>query len=391
MCEHIAALIVLTSGFEGHNIRLVNYYYITYSIYIVTVSSTIMSGMNMDNAQPNMEEFEQWFNHRLEQFAAAERNRITNLENQNTQLQQVINAFQNGHNMGQQQANAHGIKAKAAEPSRYDGSVGSDPTVWLFQFVQYADITNEPVIRRAKLAATYLSGKAATWWMGLVSQQPNGDSNLITWDMFKDGLTAMFQPVNAKKMARDKLAVLTQTHSVVKYNSEFQSLCIQISDISESEKLDRYVRGLKSAIREKVELDEPLTLAHAMSKAQRIDSITYHSRSIQYGEHTGPNTYRSLASDTTAMELGLVRDDQQSHTQSEALNVVRARNTSAGSRNSANNFSRSGNRAFTPLQRLSQEEFKYCQQHRLCLRCKEPGHVARFCSKPTKPLNLQAH
>ena len=45
---------------------------------------------------------------------------------------------------------------------------------------------------------------------------------------------------------------------------------------------------------------------------------------------------------------------------------------------------------FTPAQRVSQEEFKYCQTHKLCLRCKEPGHVARYCTKPIKPLNSKA-
>ena len=89
-----------------------------------------------------------------------------------------------------------------------------------------------------------------------------------------------------------------QTHSVVRYNSEFQQLCLQINDISEAEKLDKYIRGLKSAIREKVELDEPRTLADAMSKAQRIDSITYHSRMMHGTEQTSANTYRTSTADS---------------------------------------------------------------------------------------------
>src|SRR5258708_16966127 len=80
---------------------------------------------------------------------------------------------------------------------------------------------------------------------GFSAQQPNGDASQITWQMFYDGLIAMFKPVNAKKVARDKLAVLKQTHSVVRYNSEFQQLCLQINDINEAEKLDKYIRGLK--------------------------------------------------------------------------------------------------------------------------------------------------
>jgi hypothetical protein len=44
----------------------------------------------------------------------------------------------------------------------------------------------------------------------------------------------------------------------------------------------------------------------------------------------------------------------------------------------------------TRFQRVSQEVFAYCQKHRLCLKCKEPGHQARYCTKPVKNLNLPA-
>ena len=202
---------------------------------------------------------------------------------------------------------------------------------------------------------------------------------------FQNELINMFKPVNSKKIARDKLAMLKQTNSVAKYNFDFTQLCLEINDISESEKLDKYVRGLKDRIRVEVELAEPTTLPQAMSKAQRIDNITYQSRM----GHNNGYTPGAFNRDSNAMELG-VMDGNDSIQHDETLNAIR---NGSGYRNKAefkNNNIQPKSRRFTPLQRLSQEEFSYCQRNRLCLKCKEPGHTARYCNKPVKPLNLKA-
>ena len=76
---------------------------------------------------------------------------------------------------------------------------------------------------------------------------------------------------------------------MTKYNFDFTQLCLAINDVSESEKLDKYIRGLRDKIRVEVELAEPATLAQAMSKAQRIDNITCHSYISQYSENGNRN------------------------------------------------------------------------------------------------------
>src|SRR5258708_27353840 len=74
-------------------------------------------------------------------------------------------------------------------------------------------------------------------------------------------------------MVRDRLSALKQYGAVSKYNQEFTALALQIPDLSDAEKLDRYLRGLKTSIKVDIELAEPTTLADAMAKAQRIDNI----------------------------------------------------------------------------------------------------------------------
>jgi hypothetical protein len=235
------------------------------------------------------------------------------------------------------------------------------------------------------IASTYLTDNAATWWQTFTSIQPNGDATAITWQMFHAGLTDMFKPVNSKKVARDRLAALQQTHSVVKYNFHFQQLCLQIDDINEAEKLDKYVRGLQQHIRVKVELEQARTLTQAMSHAHVIDSITYHNRMNTYNNHA-PSNYNN---NTDAMDLSTI-EGEYDNAADDTLNVVTIRNnnTRGATYNSTSN--QTARRSFTPLQRLSQDEFAYCQRNRLCLRCKEVGHIARNCGKPVKPLNLKA-
>ena len=207
-------------------------------------------------------------------------------------------------------------------------------------------------------------------------------------------MIAMFKPVNAKKIARDKLAALRQTHSVAKYNFEITQLFLEIGDVGDNEKLDKYVRGLKDKILLEVELAEPTTLKAAMTKAQRVDGITYHTQTVQTGDYATSNTYSAPISESVPMELGMVDADNIDDTEADTLNAIGGRfsrpSNSTNGRSMNNSFNRGGRRTFTPRQRENQEVFRYCQQHRLCLNCKEPGHIARNCTKPSKPLNLRA-
>ena len=122
-----------------------------------------------------------------------------------------------------------------------------------------------------------------------------------------------------------------------------------------------------------------------MSKAQRIDNITYQSRMAHNNGYIPGTSNR----DNNTMDLGVIGgNDSIQH--GETLHAIR---DGSGYRNKVefkNNSTQPKSRQFTPMQRLSQEEFSYCQRNRLCLKCKEPGHTARYCNKRVKPLNLKA-
>ena len=82
---------------------------------------------------------------------------------------------------------------------------------------------------------------------------------VTTWQVFSAELKKTFSPVDGSKTARDQLRQLRQTKSVPEYTDKFRTLALEIDDLSVAEGLDRYVAGLKSHIREKVEIEDTKT------------------------------------------------------------------------------------------------------------------------------------
>ena len=82
--------------------------------------------------------------------------------------------------------------------------------------------------------------------------------------MFKEVVSDYFTPVNSKRQTRDRLAALRQTSLVRAYATELRKVILEIGNVSEDEKLDRFVRGLKFSVRKQVELREPQTLTEAI-------------------------------------------------------------------------------------------------------------------------------
>ncbi len=101
--------------------------------------------------------------------------------------------------------------------------------------------------------------------------------------------------MNAEKAARDRLASLTQQRSVQDYVSQFRTLCFQIPGISEGEKMDRFIRGLKPQVQREVEIRDPQTFDEAVRMAERIDAVEFRMR-----QRYIPTTQRTFPPKTTA-------------------------------------------------------------------------------------------
>ncbi len=103
---------------------------------------------------------------------------------------------------------------------------------------------------------------------------PNRD-----WATFEPEALEQFSPPNEQMHARNQLARLQQTGSVRNYASKFMELCMRISDLSDDERLDWFLLGLKKAVRVHTALNRGLvSLADHIAAAEAYDSI-------MWGEH----------------------------------------------------------------------------------------------------------
>jgi hypothetical protein len=228
---------------------------------------------------------------------------------------------------------------KPSKPEPFTGKRGESIDAWIFQVEQYMFISKVEESQRIMLAASFLKEHAALWWRN-VYQENAQNGTTWTWHDFALNLRTQFRPVNATKLARDRLANLRQTQSVQAYVHAYRSLILDIPDMAENEKLDRFVRGLKERVRKEVELRDPTSLDEAIKIADRVDAITYNWR---YPES---EKLRTEAMGPTPMEIDAIRRPS-----------------------------------------LTTEERERLRRTGSCFYCREQGHMAAKCPKKQRQLN----
>ena len=223
-------------------------------------------------------------------------------------------------------------KAKANQPSPFNGKQVTKIESWASQMDLY--IAEENPQRAFAVALSYLEGDAHSWYITYSSSNP-----ISTWNELKEALIRRFSPLDKTLSARDKLATWRQMKDVGTFNTDFLRIVLDIPDITEAEKMDRYVRGLKPYIWEVLCTKEYQTLENIMTDALKVEAAKKGRRPDPKTPNQGspkPQTYMG----PTPMDL-----------------------------------------SSTNLVRLTPQERDNCLKKGLCLRCREPGHIARICPK----------
>ena len=238
----------------------------------------------------------------------------------------------------QAQSSVQSPQVKLKKPDSYKGK-GSISS-WVVHMDNYTRSSSPE--HAFLIAVSFLEGNAHEWW--IVHSLTEEGRNIVTWQGLKEALIKRFQPLNKTKMARDKLAKWKQVRDVSSFNEDFLRILLDIPNISEEEKIDRYTRALKPYVWKEMCTKDYGELSEAMADAERIEEA--HRRigtrnlrtNISSRPSRSPNT--PSGSGVAPMELGNAR-----------------------------------------VKRLSPAEKSLCIREGLCFRCQEKGHRARYCPK----------
>ena len=171
------------------------------------------------------------------------------------------------------QVEFHGMRfgIKVEKPANYDGDKGQDLDTWLFQVREHLDLATIPATGHVAYAASLLRGNAALWWREACEAQHRP----ATWDDFCRVIREQFRPEDYGRRGRDELATMWQytRESVADFVYRFRATCLRVPDLSEVEKLDRFVRALVQEVRLQVELRGPNNFHEAAMFAERTDAV----------------------------------------------------------------------------------------------------------------------
>ena len=245
-----------------------------------------------------------------------------------------------------------------AKPDKYNGRPGKAEQ-WAFEMELYFAATGLQDPQRVPFAAAMLTDHAGIWWRS-VCLDPEGP--ITTWDDFKRQLLFNFQHVDAEQTARRRLRDLKQRTSVAVYFTDFTRATLEIPRISEDEKMDRFLSGLKPALQREIILREPTDVSTHVKLAHKLDEITV-AANRDYSFSSRQQRFDRPASGSKPMELGAIHDSRP-------------------------NTSRDGFRNGNPdrrFHRLTDADRVQLRQEGRCFYCKQPGHIAEYC--PNKPGN----
>ena len=114
-----------------------------------------------------------------------------------------------------------------------------------------------PKHKQGPFVSTLLRDEVLLWFR---SNYENWDpATPLTWDILCAAMRQYFAPANEDHRLQDEWANLKQYGTVFEYVSVLTALAMRIPGLSQTQILDKFIRGLKPKTRIEVELRDPST------------------------------------------------------------------------------------------------------------------------------------
>ncbi len=172
-------------------------------------------------------------------------------------------------------------------PDKFCGNLNEDIRIWLFQFEQCMIINQIPESMWTQLSFPYLKDNAAIWYLSTFQEK---DTSKYSWNKFKKMIKSTFEPYDNSTLLRSKLKSLKQGNDLDVYIKEIRLILMQLPDMSELDKIEYFIDGLKPKTQKWIRYERAQTLEQA------IEYATSYERSF-FGSKPKESKQRSLKND----------------------------------------------------------------------------------------------
>ncbi len=162
-------------------------------------------------------------------------------------------------------------------PKIFSGKMDENVRTWIYQYEQCMIINRIPERFWTQLAFVSLSENAATWYATVFG---GIDTSKQPWKEFVKKLRIAFEPSEYDSVLRTKLNELKQGSNIDAYVNEMRLILNQITDMSETDKVLSFIRGLKPATQSKVIFLKPKTLEAAIEIAIDYDFAKFRKNQL---------------------------------------------------------------------------------------------------------------
>lgn len=313
-------------------------------------------------------------------------------------------------------------RPRIPDPPVFNGETGTAVDDWIGlmgkQFAHFPAYFNSDD-KKISHALSYVHSKVTSWYESSTGDRAAAGRTVTTWIEFAAVLRERYQPVSAASAARVKLDTLVQRGAVAPYLTSFYQLMMHIPDMNVKDQIHNFQRGLKQHIKNELNRVNPTTLSNAVQLAVNAESyLPQGPASASSSSYQFRPSYRGGGSASTGapMDLNVIGDEYhgpemgdefifeensaQSHSQvallqaqvrhllsqqqvQQQVNSMFVKANKVGPKGAKVGSSASSSKS--RVENVSKEDYERCRRERVCINCKEQGHIAGGSTPCTKP------